>query len=61
LQIGDLVRLAALRRRADGFGEVGVVLSNNVDHVRSHSIGRAQLKLPAGLIENIDHAGLGAR
>ena len=60
LQIGDLIRLAPLRRRADGFGEVGVVLLDHGDHVRGHSVGRAQLELAAGLVEHVDHAGLGA-
>ena len=60
MQIGDLIRLAPLRRRADGFGEVGVVLVDHGDHVGGHSVGRAQLELPVGFVKHVDHAGLGA-
>ena len=60
LQIGDLIRLSPLRRRADGFGEVGVVLLDHGDHVRGHSVGRAHLELAVGLVEDVDRAGLGA-
>ena len=37
-----------------------MVLLDHGDHVRGHSVGRAQLELPVGLVKHVDHAGLGA-
>ena len=60
MQVGHLFRLPPLGRRADGFGEVGVVLLDHGDHFWGHSVGRAQLELAVSLVKHIDHAGLGA-
>jgi hypothetical protein len=54
LQIGHLIRFPPLRRRRDGGGEVGVVLLDHSDHLRCHSIGRAQLELLVGLVKDVD-------
>ena len=36
-----------------------MVLLDHRDHVRGHSVGRAQLELAGDLVEHVDHAGLG--